>query len=155
MPGKLATGLRAWTALLALACVLLVAQPAFAQKTVIPDRTYGEGGSREIEVQTYKDGSKTTFVTVKDKNGNIREHHKHTEDPRNAFGFATSDTHDFFDAKGNKTREAWMSWDSDGKTNYWHEMGYDGKGSMNSGNIYKKNTQGQWEHVRWNDPLQK
>jgi len=135
---------------MALACALFVAPPAWAQKSVVPDRTYGEGGSREIEVRTAEDGTKTTEVTVKDKNGTVREHHKHTEDPHKAN--AVSDTHEWWGADGKKTREAWIDFDSMGETIYWHEEGYE-NGSMNSGNIHRKNAQNQWEHLRWNNAL--
>lgn len=136
-----------------LAGALAFALPAFAQKVVHPDRVYGPGGTREIEVRTDPDGTQSTFITVRDKNGTIREYHERFEDPQKHN--KVSETHHFWNADGHKVREGWIDYNADGEMIYWKEEGYDAKGSFNSGNIYQEMDGGKWRHLRWDNNLMK
>jgi hypothetical protein len=57
-------------------CFLLMVSlfsKGFCQTTTLPDKSYGEGGSKTVTTTTNKHGEKTTVTEIKDSDGNVRD----------------------------------------------------------------------------------
>jgi len=136
-------------ALCLLLFVLLPTAAALAQ--TVPDSKYGAGGTKETTKTTHANGDVEKTTTWRDKSGTIREQ----DSDITATSGAETETHAWYDAKGDKTAEDADKWDSFGFWEYSREEDYT-SGVLSKGDIWEYDpSRGEDIHKVWDPTLQK
>jgi hypothetical protein len=114
-----------WATLVVCACLIVGGVLAFAQETTVPDKTYGEGGSKTTTITKVEPTTLTT-IKITDGKGIRREYYQTSVVDKT--GKKQVETTTLFDCKGEMTYKKEVEYDIFGNETYFGEERYkDGK----------------------------